>query len=133
MIIMIISFLVIHLTQCNRTVSLGAFHTQIINPPTKIAAIGSGCSIATEPSAEISHFYNITQVAIHDIVAKNTSVCIVQLFAALHTLLEVLEPYHVVVIVQPRIVYLLAPNQLINSKPSCPPVDLNQTNLKHLW
>ena len=44
--------------------SLKAFHSQIINPPTKIAAIGSGCSIATEASAEVSHFYNITQVTI---------------------------------------------------------------------
>ena len=49
--------------QCNRTVSLAALHTQIINAPTKIAVIGSGCSIATEASAEISHFYNLTQVA----------------------------------------------------------------------
>ena len=24
--------------------------------------IGSGCSVATEPTAEISHYYNITQV-----------------------------------------------------------------------
>ena len=42
--------------------SLRAIHVQFFNPPTKIAAIGSGCSIATEASAEVSHFYNITQV-----------------------------------------------------------------------
>ena len=62
-----------HILQCNRTVSLKALHTQIINPPTKIAAIGSGCSIATEASAEVSHFYNITQVIIstsHIIIIK---------------------------------------------------------------
>ena len=30
--------------------------------PTKVALIGSGCSVATEPTAEVSQFYNITQV-----------------------------------------------------------------------
>ena len=55
-------FVVFFSIQCNRTVSLRVLHTQIINSPTKIAAIGSGCSIATEASAEVSHFYNITQV-----------------------------------------------------------------------
>ena len=29
---------------------------------TKIAAVGSGCTLATEPAAEISHFWNIPQV-----------------------------------------------------------------------
>ena len=56
------SIIIFCLIQCNRTVSLRALHTQLFNPPTKIAAMGSGCSIATEASAEVSHFYNITQV-----------------------------------------------------------------------
>ena len=57
-----IKFIIFCLIQCNRTVSLRALHAQLFNPPTKIAAMGSGCSIATEASAEVSHFYNITQV-----------------------------------------------------------------------
>ena len=48
--------------QCNRTVALDAFFDQIIPGPTKLAVIGSGCSVATEPTAEVSHYYNITQV-----------------------------------------------------------------------
>ena len=28
---------------------------------TKVALIGSGCSVAAEPTAEVSQFYNITQ------------------------------------------------------------------------
>ena len=48
--------------QCNRTVALDEFFKQIIQYPVKIAWIGSGCSIATTPTAEISHQYNITQV-----------------------------------------------------------------------
>jgi len=43
-------------------VALNAFFNQIISGPVKIAVIGSGCSVATEPTAEISHYYNITQV-----------------------------------------------------------------------
>ena len=30
--------------------------------PTKLAVIGCGCSVATEPVAEISHQWNISQV-----------------------------------------------------------------------
>ena len=48
--------------QCNRTVALDAFFEQIVQDPVKISWIGSGCSVATEPTAEISHYYNITQV-----------------------------------------------------------------------
>ena len=38
------------------------FVKQIVQYPVKIAWIGSGCSLATEPTAEISQHYNITQV-----------------------------------------------------------------------
>lgn len=48
--------------QCNRTVALDVFFDQIISEPTKLAVMGSGCSVATEPTAEISHYYNISQV-----------------------------------------------------------------------
>ena len=48
--------------QCNRTVSLKALHSQLFHEPKKLAVVGAGCSVATEPTAEISHFYNITQV-----------------------------------------------------------------------
>ena len=38
--------------------------SQLRDERTKIAAVGSGCTLATEASAEISHFWNIPQVAI---------------------------------------------------------------------
>ena len=49
--------------QCTRTDSLDVFFkdTQISAVP-KIAVVGCGCSVATEPVAEISHHWNITQV-----------------------------------------------------------------------
>ena len=34
----------------------------MISSPTKHAVIGAGCSVASEPTAEVSHYYNITQV-----------------------------------------------------------------------
>ena len=49
-------------SQCNRTVALDAFVKQIVQYPVKIGWIGSGCSLATEPTAEITQHYNITQV-----------------------------------------------------------------------
>ena len=48
--------------QCDHTMSLDALHAGLLNSPTKIAVMGSGCSVATEPAAEISHYYNLTQV-----------------------------------------------------------------------
>ena len=49
--------------QCNRTAALDGLFTQLFQPPQeKVALIGSGCSTATEATAEISHYYNITQV-----------------------------------------------------------------------
>lgn len=44
--------------------ALNALHTELLQPPTKVGVIGSGCSLATEPTAQISHFYNITHVSI---------------------------------------------------------------------
>ena len=48
--------------QCNRTISLDAFFSHILYDETRIALLGSGCSVATEAEAEISHYYNLTQV-----------------------------------------------------------------------
>ena len=48
--------------QCNRTIAFSAFFDQVLRGPTKVALIGSGCSVATEPTAEVSQFYNLTQV-----------------------------------------------------------------------
>ena len=62
LIIIVIRFIDNNSLQCNRTVSLDVLHHQLLNEPRKIAVIGSGCSVATEPTAEISHYYNIVQV-----------------------------------------------------------------------
>ena len=50
------------LQQCNNSVALKGFFQQIVPGPTKVAVIGAGCSVATEPVAAISHLYNITHV-----------------------------------------------------------------------
>ena len=42
--------------------ALNALFNQIIPGPVKLAVIGSGCSVATEATADISHYYNITHV-----------------------------------------------------------------------
>ena len=52
---------VLHL-QCNRTEALDGLFTQLWTGPKKLALLGAGCSVATEPTAEISHYYNIAQV-----------------------------------------------------------------------
>ena len=51
-------------TQCNRTTALKELFTQVLHEPVKLALIGSGCSVATEPTAEVSHYYNISQVSV---------------------------------------------------------------------
>ena len=48
--------------QCNRTVAIDSFFREMIPAPTKVGWVGSGCSIATDPTTELTHFYNITQV-----------------------------------------------------------------------
>ena len=48
--------------QCNRNVALDSFFNQFRHSPTKVGWMGSGCSVATEPTAELSQFINITQV-----------------------------------------------------------------------
>ena len=49
--------------QCSRPTALKSFFHQITSEPTKVGWVGSGCSVATEPTSEITQFYNITQVA----------------------------------------------------------------------
>ena len=49
--------------QCSRTESLNVFFNEVqVSYVPKIAIIGCGCSTATEPVAEISHYWNISQV-----------------------------------------------------------------------
>ena len=52
--------------QCSRTTALDVFFEQILSETEyqKLAVIGAGCSLATEPTAEISHQFNITQVCV---------------------------------------------------------------------
>ena len=53
--------------QCQKTPALDAFFHQILAETQyqKLAVIGAGCSPATEPTAEISHQFNITQVRLN--------------------------------------------------------------------
>ena len=48
--------------QCVRYQSHRTLFSQLRENRTKIAAVGSGCTLATEPAAEVSHFWNIPQV-----------------------------------------------------------------------
>ena len=48
--------------------ALDVLFKQLISNIPKIGIIGAGCSVATEPTAEISHYYNITQV--HGLLCK---------------------------------------------------------------
>ena len=55
--------IVFYFMLCSRTKSLDAFFSEIqASSLPKIAIIGCGCSPATEPVAEISHYWNISQV-----------------------------------------------------------------------
>ena len=49
--------------QCARTPSLDRFFTEITDtPPNKVFLLGCGCSIATVPVGQISHFWEIIHV-----------------------------------------------------------------------
>ena len=56
------TIIIVFCLQCDHTVALKSFFDMILNEPTKLAIVGGGCSVATEPVAEIAHYYNITQV-----------------------------------------------------------------------
>ena len=64
-------YVTVRLLQCDRTVSLNELFHQLLHEPKKLAIIGSGCSVATEPSAETVHFYNITQVSFVESLVNN--------------------------------------------------------------
>ena len=49
-------------TQCHHVRSLDEFFKGIQSGPVKLAVVGCGCSVATEPVAEISHQWNISHV-----------------------------------------------------------------------
>ena len=55
--------------QCQHIRSLDEFFDGIQMDPVEIAVVGCGCSVATEPVAEISHRWNIPQVCKHDIIS----------------------------------------------------------------
>lgn len=52
--------------ECNRTEALKKLFAEIFHfsqdKNNMVALVGSGCSIATEATAEISHYFNITEV-----------------------------------------------------------------------
>ena len=50
------------LSKCNHSIAFDTFYKEINFLPTKVGWIGSGCSLATEPTAELTQYYNITQV-----------------------------------------------------------------------
>ena len=58
-----ISKMTLSLFQCDRTASIDQFFQSVpSSDPPVLALLGSGCSVATEPVAEIIHHWNISQV-----------------------------------------------------------------------
>lgn len=65
-IIAIVCLSLIHICmQCNHTASLDAFmqHFKDVSQPTYLSLLCCGCSTATIPVAEVSHYWNIPQVS----------------------------------------------------------------------
>lgn len=58
------------LLQCNRTIALDALFKQLLSEDniSKAAVLGCGCSVATEPTAEVSHYFNVTHVSRYRII-----------------------------------------------------------------
>jgi gamma-aminobutyric acid type B receptor len=50
-------------SECNRSMAFASFHKQINFGPTKVGWIGSGCSIATEITAALTQYYNISHLS----------------------------------------------------------------------
>ena len=46
--------------------SIDTFFDGVLSEPVKIAVVGCGCSVASQPIAEILDQWNISQVLIHD-------------------------------------------------------------------
>ena len=55
--------------------SLDEFFKGIQSEPVKLAVVGCGCSVATEPVAEISHHWNISQVYMYRHIIKIIALC----------------------------------------------------------
>ena len=76
----VIYFLPSNLLQCNRTIALDLFHKVVHaegdNFTQNIGIIGAGCSVATLPIAEISHYYNIPMVSVCVCVCARVCVCV---------------------------------------------------------
>ena len=69
------------LIQCETygTVALDALYTELLQPPTKVSIIGSGCSLAIEPTAQVSHYYNIKHVRYYSYVCDRISMYVANL------------------------------------------------------
>ena len=78
--------------QCNHNVALDSLFKQIISPVHKIGIMGSGCSVATEPTAEISHYYNITQVMNNFFIYKILFIFGIFLFKHIDIMCIVISP-----------------------------------------
>ncbi|KAL5491446.1 hypothetical protein EMCRGX_G016732 [Ephydatia muelleri] len=54
-------------SECLYAKSLQAFFSEIQNDPVKLAVIGCGCSVATQPVAAITSYWNIPQISYVDV------------------------------------------------------------------
>jgi len=52
----------VYVLQCTRKGALDPFFTQLFESPRVVAAVGAGCSIASEALAEVAHYYNFSVV-----------------------------------------------------------------------
>ena len=57
-----------YILQCSRIESQRVFLQQVMTGEDKVAVIGCGCSLATESVAQISRFWNITQVCTESLI-----------------------------------------------------------------
>ena len=54
-----------HTQQCHRPQAIRALFKQVpYSTPKRTALMGGGCSVASEPTAEISHHFNIMQASL---------------------------------------------------------------------
>ena len=61
--IVLLCYISNHSSQCQYSSSLDAFFSEIQSNPVKLAVIGCGCSVATQPVAAITSYWNIPQVS----------------------------------------------------------------------
>ena len=61
----VLHFSAIHLfLQCDRSTAISTYFAQLTSLPIKVGWVGSGCSPATEPTAELTQYHNIIQVMV---------------------------------------------------------------------